>query len=127
MHASQTEPAIPLGRIAQALAAELHGDPALPISRLVHPTLAEGPGDLAIATEPAALEALSGCKAGAALVANGRPHPAGVALSVLVVERPRYALAKLLQLFERPLTVTPGIHPSAVVEPSAELGAEVSI
>ena len=45
----------------------------------------------------------------------------------IVVKRPRLVLAKLLELFDRPVHVTRGVHPSAEIDSSATLGQNVSI
>jgi len=44
-----------------------------------------------------------------------------------LVPRPRLALARLLELFERPAYSTEGIHPSAVIDPQAKIGSNTSI
>lgn len=48
-------------------------------------------------------------------------------LTTIEVERPRLAMMKLLNLFYVPPIVNKDIHPSAVVDPSAKLGANVCI
>jgi UDP-3-O-[3-hydroxymyristoyl] glucosamine N-acyltransferase len=53
--------------------------------------------------------------------------PDGVLDAYLVVQRPRYALALLSQLFAPPLQSRPGVHPSAVVEDSAQIAATASV
>ena len=45
----------------------------------------------------------------------------------LVVERPRYALAMLLDLFAPPIQAYAGVHPSAVVEDTARLAPDASV
>jgi UDP-3-O-[3-hydroxymyristoyl] glucosamine N-acyltransferase len=46
---------------------------------------------------------------------------------VLRVGEPRYALAALLRLFDRPVRVEPGIHGSAVIHPSAHVAEGAAI
>ncbi len=124
----QDEPmSLTLGDIAAALGAELVGDGSFAVRRLVTTAAASGPEDLVLAIEPAALAALDGCKARAAVVAQGMAVPPGSLAGHIVVKRPRYALARLAALFERVPVATPGMHASAAVDPSARIGAGVSI
>ena len=46
----------------------------------------------------------------------------GLAAAILA-PRPRYVLAGIGRVFERPPELAPGIHPSAVIDPSATIGA----
>ncbi len=116
-----------LSEIAEALRASLVGDGSIEIARVVHPSEATGADDLALAMETEALAQLSRSAARAAVVAEGADVPNGAVDGYIVVSRPRYAMAGLTQLFNRPVHAPPGIHPTAVVERGAELGAEVSI
>lgn len=132
MAVSDRETGKTLQEIADALAAEaipveLTGDPSLRVRRPVPPGAAEGAHDLAIAIEPKAVAALAACRAGAAMLAAGASAPPGGPANQLRVGLPRYALAALLRLFEPPLHAAPGVHPSAVVDPTARLGADVSV
>jgi UDP-3-O-[3-hydroxymyristoyl] glucosamine N-acyltransferase len=115
-----------LAEIADALGGTLHGDGSIAVSRVVHPAAAEGPGDLALAIETEAATALATTAARAAIVAVGTEPPVRLDACV-TVERGRYALARLLALFEIAPHAPVGVHPSAVVEPSASLGRGVSI
>jgi len=42
-------------------------------------------------------------------------------------ENPRLGFARVLELFERPLSVSPGLHPTAVLAPDVSLGPGVSV
>ena len=93
------------------------------VSRLGPPLLADE-STLALAFSEEEIENLAKTKAKAALV------PIGVTMdniSTIEAERPRLAMMKLLHLFYMPPESTPGIHPSAVVHPTAKLGENVSI
>src|SRR5205809_2130131 len=46
---------------------------------------------------------------------------------LIKVENPRFAFAKILELFKPSLNVAPGIHPSATISNSATLGESVSV
>ncbi len=115
-----------LSEIAAALDARIEGDGSIEISRAVHPTEAEGPGDLALAMDKELLALLPGAKAQAAVLAEGTPLPETLAGAILV-KRPRYAMAGLMHLFEKPVHAEPGVHPQAFVSPDAVLGARVSV
>ncbi|WP_207456981.1 UDP-3-O-(3-hydroxymyristoyl)glucosamine N-acyltransferase [Azospirillum sp. SYSU D00513] len=115
-----------LSEIAAALDARVEGDGSIEILRAVHPSEAEGPGDLALAMDKALLALLPGSKARAAVVAEGAEVPEGLA-GLIVVKRPRFAMAGLLDVFEKPVHAEPGVHPSAFVAPDAVLGQGVSV
>jgi UDP-3-O-[3-hydroxymyristoyl] glucosamine N-acyltransferase len=116
-----------LSEIATALQARLIGDGSLEIDRPVHPADAESPRDLALAMEPSALASLAQSRARTALVLEGAQLPEGRLDGQIVVLRPRYAMANLLDIFERPPYAEPGIHATAWVAKDAMLGADVSI
>lgn len=117
---------VTLAAIAAALDARLEGDGSIEIVRAVHPSEAEGPGDLALAMDKGLAEALAAGPAVAAVLAEGAPVPANLA-GWIVVKRPRYAMAGLMDLFEKPVHAEPGVHASAFVAPDAVLGAGVSV
>lgn len=119
-------PAMKLSEIAAALDARVEGDDSLVIRRAVHPSEAEGPADLALAMDRDLLALLSGSKAVAAVVADGAEVPEGIR-GRIIVKRPRYAMAGLLDVFEKPVHAEPGIHPQAYVAPDAEVAADASV
>lgn len=116
--------------IAAALNARFEGDGTLEISRAVHPTEAEGPEDLALAMDGGLVALLGDGKARAAVIAEGAELPPDIERRIegrIVVGRPRLALYGLLNLYDRPVLVEPGIHPTAWVSPDARLGEGVSV
>lgn len=117
---------VTLSEIAAALGAELHGDGTIRIARAVHPAEAEGPEDLALAMEKGLASALAEGKAVAAVLAEGAEPPATLK-GWIVVKRPRFAMAGLTTLFEKPVHAEPGVHPAAFVAPDAVLGEGVSV
>lgn len=117
---------VTLAEIAAALNAQLEGDGSIVIARAVHPSEAEGPDDLALAMEKGLGEVLAASKARAAVLAEGAEVPANIA-GWIVVKRPRYAMAGLLDIFEKPVHAEPGVHPQAFVAPDAVLGQGVSV
>src|ERR1700756_4059730 len=114
-----------LGEIAKFLEGHLHGDTALQIERVVHPALANSPRDLALLLSASAAKYLaSGELMTAVLPEDVDPAKTPNWISV---KRPRLALARLMELFERPVYLPPGIHPTAVIDPSAKLGKDVGV
>ncbi|MBR6098348.1 UDP-3-O-(3-hydroxymyristoyl)glucosamine N-acyltransferase [bacterium] len=93
------------------------------IERIAPPLLADEK-TLALALGEEEIANLAKSKAKAALV------PLGVqldGLTTIEVERPRLAMMKLITLFYNPPKINEGVHPTAVVDPSAKLGANVQI
>ncbi len=93
------------------------------IKNIAPPKLADE-NTLALALSEEEIENLSQTKAKAALV------PLGVNfdnISTIEAERPRLAMMKLLNIFYIPPVSTEGIHSSAVIDPSAKIGKNVSI
>lgn len=115
-----------LGEVATILRAEVIGDPTLEVTRLVHPAEATGRSDIALALAGDALEALAATRAAAAVVLPGAKAPAGVSL-IAYKGHERMALAILTKAFDIKPVVTPGIHASAVIAPTATVAAGASI
>ena len=116
-----------LSEIAKALEGELVGDGSIEIARVVHPAEAESAADLALAMDKALLAALDGCKARAAVLAGDAAPPEGRLDGYVRIKRPRFAMAGLTRLFDAPVHAPEGIHPSAIVEPDAEVAKDVRI
>ena len=114
-----------LGEIAHYVGGELRGDAAAPIKRVVHPALVEDDSDLALILSANAVSFLASGKVVNVVLSAGIedvPTP-----NQIIVSRPRLVLARLTELFERPVYIAPGIHPSAVIDPTAALGENVQI
>lgn len=113
-------------QIADALGVESQGDTGLTIVRAAEPGDA-GPTDLAMAMSPKYAEALSSGEARAAVLWEGADWQALGLRAAIFVSRPRMAMAGITSMLDRGQGVEPGIHPSAVVDPTAEIGADASI
>jgi len=111
--------------IATALRAELVGDGELIVHAINHPAAA-GPDDLALAMEAEALGALAESPARAAILPASSIVPSRLA-GALHVEHPRYALATLTRLFAERPRLPAGIHPTAVIDPTAEIALPTAI
>lgn len=125
---NQSQPrACRLAELARLADATLVGDPDFQVRGVVHPARATRGDQLALAIESGALEALRQSVSQAAVVVRGAEVEIDRLAGCLIVARPRYALARLLEIFA-PLPRADGrIHPTAVIEPTAELGENVSV
>jgi UDP-3-O-[3-hydroxymyristoyl] glucosamine N-acyltransferase len=112
--------------IAEAVRGTLTGDGSLAVRDVLQLPNEAGPEDLVLAMEKHDLPLLGPSGARIAMIASGMPVPAGLA-ACIEVRRPRHALAILLRLFERPVHAFPGRHHSAVIDPTATLGSDVSV
>ncbi len=116
-----------LGAIAAALNGTLEGNADLVVKRLMHPLEASRADDLIFVMAPELAARLGESPVRAAILAEGLKAPAGSLDACITVPRARYALGLLLDLFERRPHCALGVHPSAVVEPGAELGEGVCV
>jgi UDP-3-O-[3-hydroxymyristoyl] glucosamine N-acyltransferase len=112
--------------IAQALGAEQAGDGSLAVRGPAEPATA-GPDDLALALDPKYADGLRSGRARAALVWPGADWQALGLAAAIFAPRGRLALAGLTRLFDPGPAVAPGIHPTAVIDPSARLGAGAAV
>ena len=112
-----------LGDIAAALGCELLGDPETEISGVAgmeHAT----PGQLTFLANPKYAHKAGSTQASAILVTKEvRELP----VARLVSENPYLDFARALELFYQPPRPAPGIHPSAVIPLSADIGENASI
>jgi UDP-3-O-[3-hydroxymyristoyl] glucosamine N-acyltransferase len=92
--------------------------------RSVMPLEEAGEEDLSFLTLPRYLPLLDSTRAGGVLVSPGITSHR---LSLVVVDRPYVALAKVMSLLHPPLKPSPGLHPTSVVESDCVLGRDVSI
>ena len=111
-----------LGEIARRLGGRLVG-PDRTVSAVL-PLESAGPEDLSFLANPRYRARLEGCRAGGVLVEPGveAPH-----LSLVVVERPYVALAKVLALFDRRPRPQPGIDPRSALAGDCVLGRDVCV
>jgi len=113
-----------LEEISAALGCELEGDGSIDIRGIA--TLEEaGPGDLSFLSNPRYAPKARTTRAAAIIV--GRDFAEEVSPALLRTVDPYFALARALELFHRPRPVEPGIHPTAVIDPSARIGPGASI
>jgi UDP-3-O-[3-hydroxymyristoyl] glucosamine N-acyltransferase len=119
--------AIALKTIAEQLGARIMGDGEMLVHRLIHPSETAEAQDIVLAFDKTLHPLLETTMAKAVILAEGQEDLAGKFTAALLVKRPRYAMAKLTKIFARAPAAAPGIHPSAVIDPTARIGANVSI
>ena len=111
-----------LRELAELLGCRLEGDGDLLIFR-VAALEAAGPGDVSFFSNPKYAKALAATQASAVIAAADVPVP-GAALRT---REPYVAFARALALLHPQAPAPTGVHATAVVDPSAVLGADVSI
>ena len=115
-----------IAEIAHATGLTAVGDTALRIARPAEPARA-GAGDLALAMSPSYETALRASPARAAVLWEGADWQALGLAAALFAPRARVALAALGEIFEHPPDLAPGVHPSALVDATAEIGEDAWI
>ncbi|QFU08562.1 UDP-3-O-acylglucosamine N-acyltransferase [Rhodobacteraceae bacterium THAF1] len=112
--------------IATALSARLEGDGSIVITGASEPADATQ-SDLALAMQPAYAERLGEGAAQAAILWEGADWRALGLKAALFVQRPRLAMAHLTAVFDPGPQIAPGIHPSAIVDDTAQIGEGAAI
>ena len=111
--------------IATSSGGELVGDPALQITGAA--SLSEAtPGEISFFADRKYIGLLRKTRASAIFVPPDFSEPINAAQ--VRVSNPTKAFEQIVVKFApKPITFAPGIHPSAVVDPSAQLGDHISI
>jgi UDP-3-O-[3-hydroxymyristoyl] glucosamine N-acyltransferase len=117
-----------LGDIAGHLGGELIGDPSGVVARL-GPLEGATPSTLSFLSNPRYQAQLAQSQAGCVIVGPAMREAAAARGAAIVVDDPYLAFARLTQWWAQRTRGQPpaGVHPSAVVDPAATLGAGVSI
>ncbi|MFX0544587.1 UDP-3-O-(3-hydroxymyristoyl)glucosamine N-acyltransferase [Roseovarius sp. S1116L3] len=115
-----------IDEIAKSLGATVLGDGSIQVGALAEPADA-GPDDLALATKPEYAEGLPKGRARAALIWEGADWQALGLKAAIVAPRPRYAMSGLTAMMDLGEGWGEGIHPSAIIDGSAELGEGVHV
>lgn len=115
---------ITLGELAALLGGRLEGPAERKVSGIKGIEEA-GPTDLAFLANPKYARHLPACQAGVVLVKPEQATPPG--LAVIRLDDPYLAFAKVLTFATRRPPRDLGVHPRAMVEPSASLGSQVSV
>lgn len=112
--------------IADALGAEAYGDVNIELEAVAEPANATEQ-HLALAMKPEYAEGLSTGEAKAALLWDGADWQSFGLKAAIVATRPRASMAGLTRVFDPGQGWEPGIHPSAVVHETAQLGQNVTV
>lgn len=112
--------------IAAALEARAFGAVELSVTGAAEPAMA-GPDDLALAMDPKYADGLKASAARAAIVWDGADWEAFGLEAAIVVPRARYAMSGVTRLMDPGPEIAPGIHPSAIVDPTARIGEGAAI
>lgn len=115
-----------LAEIAAALGVEVQGDGSIQIDRVSEPASA-GSRDLALAMKPDFAEQIGNGAAQAALLWQGADWQSYGLKAAIMMDRPRYGMAQLSAMMDQGQGYAAGIHTSAVIDPSAQLGENVSV
>jgi UDP-3-O-[3-hydroxymyristoyl] glucosamine N-acyltransferase len=115
-----------IAEIGAALNAEVQGDATLRITAAAEPAMA-GPDDLALAMSPKYADALGQGSARAAMLWPGADWQSLGLQAAIFPERPRFAMAGLTARLDPGQHFSAGIHPSAVIDPTADLAGDVSV
>lgn len=124
MTSSRSNSPITLAAIAEAVGGLIEGDGHVAI-RNVAPIESASPGDLAFVANHKYSKHIETTRASALVLDPDTPCHA---IPVIRVKNPYLAFAKIIDLlYVEPELVEPGISPSAVIEPGAEIGEGAAI
>ena len=112
--------------VAQALGAQLLGDGTVPVSGVSQPDLA-GETDIALAMDPDFAAMIAQGRARVAMLWPGADWSSYGLQAALVAPRPRFAMSALSAMMDAGQGYDAGIHPSAIIDPTARLGDNIKI
>lgn len=115
-----------IAEIAAALGAEAAGDLSLRVTCAAEPASA-GPGALALAMDPKYAAGLAQGQARAAMLWPGADWQAMGLKAAIFAPRGRLAMSGLSRLMDPGPDLAPGIHPMAVIDPTAQIGEGAAI
>lgn len=107
-----------LGELAKQLGAELRGDASREVTG-VKGIEEAGPSEITFVANPKYAGLAKTTQAAAVLVEPEFPE---IATATLRIENPYHAFSRALGLFYQPPPYAPGIHATAVIDPTAEVG-----
>jgi len=116
-----------LGQIVDALGGTLEGGAReVEISRIA-PLESAGPGDLSFLSNPRYQQQLAASKAACVIVAPALRDAAVARGACIVADNPYVYFARATQLWKQRHAMPVGVHPSAVVDPLAEVDPTATI
>lgn len=107
-----------LGELAWRLGAELRGDSEIEVTG-VKGIEDAGPSEITFVANPKYAGLARKTKAAAVLV---EPEFSEIETATLRLKNPYHAFSRALGMFYQPPAYVPGVHPTAVVDPTAEIG-----
>jgi UDP-3-O-[3-hydroxymyristoyl] glucosamine N-acyltransferase len=110
--------AMKLGELAEWLGAELRGDAQLEVTG-VKGIEEAGPTEITFVANPKYAGLARTTQAAAVLVEPEFPE---ISTATLRIKNPYYAFSRALGIFYQPPGYAPGIHPTAVIDPTAAVG-----
>jgi len=128
--ATESDKSFTVTELAQRLAGRVHGPGDVRITGLNSIDEARA-GDVTFIAEPKYAKKWSASRAAAAVVSEGLDVPAGGTADqrpVITVPNAEHAMIAMLEFFRSPEpTPAVGVHPSAVIDPTAVIGRQVRI
>ena len=112
-----------LGELASRLGAELHGDPNQEVTG-VKGIEEAGPTEITFVANPR-YTALARTTRAAAIIVE--PEFQEIAAATLRIKNPYHAFNRALAIYYQPPSYPPGIHPTAVIDPTVEIGPDAHI
>ncbi|WP_263357570.1 UDP-3-O-(3-hydroxymyristoyl)glucosamine N-acyltransferase [Acidicapsa ligni] len=112
-----------LAELADRLNATLHGDGTIEVTG-VRGIEEAGPTEITFVANPKYAGLVHKTKAAAVLVSPDFPE---ISTPTLRLANPYHAFAQALGIFYQPPAYAPGIHPTAVIDPTARIGANSHI
>jgi len=112
-----------LGELATKLGAELRGDPEVEITG-VKGIEEAGPSEITFVANPRYAGLARTTRAAAVLV---EPEFAEIPVATLRIKNPYYAFARALGFFYQPPSYPEGVHYTAIVDPTAQIGEHAHI
>jgi len=107
-----------LGELASRLGAELRGNPDAEVTG-VKGIEEAGASEITFVANPKYAGLARKTSAAAVLVEPEFPE---IETATLRIKNPYHAFSRALGMFYQPPAYTPGVHPSAVIDPTAEIG-----
>jgi len=115
-----------IGDIAAALGARAEGDLTLRVLGAAEPAVA-GPADLALAMDAKYAGGLAAGQARSAVLWPGADWQGLGLAAAIFVERPRLAMAGITRTLDPGPGIAPGVHPTAIIDPTAVIGEGAAI
>ncbi|MBI3324442.1 MAG: UDP-3-O-(3-hydroxymyristoyl)glucosamine N-acyltransferase [Candidatus Omnitrophica bacterium] len=112
-----------VGEIAQLIRGRVVGDPSLSMADVNSLSLA-GPQEISFVSSPRHFQEAEQSKAGCVIAPETFSSSSK---TVIMVSRPKASFVKAMWLFHTERYVATGIHHSAIVDPSAKIGTDVSV